>query len=286
MSDSTATAAVVPSIGDLYSCADALFDVPDHKIHLPYHAVVAQADEEESQSVGSFGSISEPGDLYNVHRGAKYSVNGEISDKAESNFRVVQPNCTWKVTITPRSEDSQSKDEKAFFDAAGDRELLFSPAVSEGWNGSEPFAGLTMNDFQPRPMEDGYVTDYREDSAGLEEDNTENQEATNEDLYNPYQSGYTTVRTEEIVGRWGVTGGTVVCDGAANLHARLSVLGPSVPLLERSTSTSNMPTRALEGSESPENEPRPQAKQQRITDDDDGSTLKLPEIRGTNSLLG
>jgi hypothetical protein len=47
-----------------------------------------------------------------------------------------------------------------------------------------------------------------------------------------------------------------------------------------------MPTRALEGSESPENEPRPQAKQQRITDDDDGSTLKLPEIRGTNSLLG
>lgn len=209
MSDSTATAAVVPSIGDLYSCADALFDVPDGKIHLPYHAVVAQADDEESQSVASFGSMSEPEDKFSVHRRAKYSVNGKISDDIKSGFTSGQPNCIWQVTLTPRSEDSQSKDEKAFFDAAGNREILFSPAVSEGWNGSEPFAGLTMNDFQPRPMEDGYVTDDREDSADLEDHNTQEQEAGagGEDLYDPYQTGYTTVKTEEIAGRWGVSGG-------------------------------------------------------------------------------
>jgi hypothetical protein len=232
--------------------------------------------------------MSEPEDKYSVHRRAKYSVNGKISDDIKSGFTSGQPNCIWQVTLTPRSEVSRTEKEKLFFLAAGNREILFTPAMSEGWKGSDAFEALTVADLQPCSVEDGYVTDDREDSADLEDHNTQEQEAGagGVDLYDPYQTGYTTVKTEELAGRWGVSGGTEVFDGAANLHARLSILGPSLPLLEPSSSTSNMPKRALEGSESPENEPRPQAKQQRITDDDDGSTLKLPEIRGTNSLLG
>lgn len=276
------TTAISPSVDDLLSCADALFSVPGREVHLKYQGDVRVGENESARHIEpateagvaeSIRSTSEVGDMNIDYKDVIYSVNGQISKDIISNFRSGQSNCIWGLIITPRSGDDRSKEEEAFLAAAGDQEVLFTPDVPKEWKGSEAFAALTLDDFQPSM--DGYVTDDREDSAGLDEEDTTDQATADAD---PYEDGVTV----EIAGYWKVLGGAEVCAGSASCHARLIVLPPANPESSAAGTKRAMSDKSVSNSVSGSPSTKPEVKKPRRFGDPDGSDPELPEIGQTN----